>query len=423
MKMYELHVDSGPRTGGRPPIPSDTVAQKLQGNRTKGSILISVEANPLSDPPRVLIIDDEEAARYGITRALANQGYVLEEAADGLAALDSIARFLPDVVVSDINMPGMDGLSLLRRVGGQAGGPLVVLITAYGSEKVAVEALRAGAYDYLAKPFELEELRAVVRNAAEVRRLREENLRYQAALVQSEKMAALGRLVAGVAHEVNTPVGVLQSTSQTMLRAARKIEEAQGAPEAVRRSLEVLSEAASQSEAASARIRGVVDHLRQFAQLDQVDLVCASVNESLESVLPLVRSQWGEQIEVRTQFGEIPAIECRPRDLTQLFLTLLENAGDTIRRAGGRGVVCLSTRREDDQVRIEVQDSGPGIPPERLGRVFEPGFTTQGDRVAAALGLAVAYQIVQAHNGRIEVESRPGEGNRFLVSLPLRQPG
>ena len=378
----------------------------------------------MQHPPRILVIDDEEAARYGIRRALGNQGYELEEAPDGVAALDRIARFEPDVIVSDINMPGMDGLTLLRELNRQQEPPLVVLITAYGSEAVAAEALRAGAYDYLAKPFDLEQLRATVRNAVEKRRLRRELQRSQAALAHAEKMASLGRLVAGVAHEINTPLGVLQSNTNTLARAAQKVAEwSAGQPPdaaaALRRYVELMTSTAALAEGACDRISSIVGNLKQFARLDEAEIQQAQLHEGLESTLALLHNQIGGAIDVVRDFGELPEIRCAPRELNQLWMHLLGNAVEAIRRAGRRGAIRLETRVQDGCVKVAVEDNGCGIPPEHLPRIFEPGFTTKGVKVGTGLGLPICSQIAQAHGGRIEVESRVGEGSRFTVVLPL----
>ncbi len=379
----------------------------------------------METPARILIIDDEEAARYGLRRALAGPGYELEEASDGAAALQLLAAFRPDVLVSDINMPGMDGLSLLRAANREDEPPLVVLITAYGSESVAAEALRAGAYDYLAKPFDLEQLRATVRNAVEKRRLRRELRLSQAALAHAEKMAALGRLVAGVAHEINTPLGVLQSNTNTMSRAAQRLGEwlARQPPEAaaaVQKYLDAIASTAALAEGACKRISAIVANLKQFARLDEAEIQKAGVRDGLENTLALLREEM-RGIDVVRDFGAVPELNCAPRQLNQLWLHLLTNAIEAVSKTGRPGTIRVRTRLEDGAVKVSVEDNGCGIPPENLDRIFDPGFTTKGVKVGAGLGLPICFQIARAHGGRIEVASRPGEGSRFTVVLPLER--
>jgi len=392
----------------------------------------------LESRPKILIIDDEEAARYGISRALATQGYQLQEASDGAAAVAAIDAFGPDVLISDINMPGMDGLALLRHVNQSPQPPLVVLVTAYGSEEVAAEALRAGAYDYLSKPFDLELLRATVRNAVEKQRLLGQNREYyrqleltlaelknsQAALVQAEKMASLGRLVAGVAHEINTPLGVLQSNTNTMARAAQKMGEwaagqAQPAAQPVARLLEVIGGSATLAESACERLSAIVSNLRHFARLDEAEFQRAQIQEGLESTVALLRHELGDSIEVVPDYAPLPELDCLPRQLNQLFMNLLLNAIEAIRRAGRRGRIRIRTRVQDGAIGVAIEDNGCGIAPEHLDKIFDPGFTTKGVRVGTGLGLPICYQIARAHRGQIQAESRAGEGSRFTLTLPL----
>jgi two-component system NtrC family sensor kinase len=378
-------------------------------------------------PSRILIIDDEEAARYGIARALANQGYEIEEAANGEAGWTRIGEFHPDVIVSDINMPGLDGISLLRRINQDPQPPLVVLVTAYGSEGVAAEALRAGAHNYLAKPFEVEALRAMVRNAIEKQRLARELRESQAELVQSEKMGSLGRLVAGISHEINTPLGVLQSGSQTMALAAEKIREwsaaqSGGEAEKLGRFVEAILTTAQLSQSACERISAIIGNLKQFARLDEAEYQRVNLHDGILSTLALVKSELGGGIEVVKEFGEIPEIECSPRQLNQLVMNLLLNAMEAIRQNGGKGRIRVRTVPASDEVQIVVEDNGCGIAPEHLEKIFDPGFTTKGVKVGTGLGLPISYQIVEAHGGRIDVASQPGEGATFTVTLPVRRP-
>jgi signal transduction histidine kinase len=400
----------------------------------------------LSRPPKVLLIDDEDAARYGIRRALANQGYDLEEAADGSTALSKIEAEGPDVVVSDINMPGIDGLTLVERLSGKPDAPLVILITAYGSENVAVQALRAGAYNYLSKPFEVDELRVAVANAVDKQRLLRENRHYtaelertlaelqqsQAALVHAEKMASLGRLVAAVAHEINTPLGALEGSAGTIESAAARIRESlhetpadrEPSAEAKReRLLGVLTDAAAQSHQACRRIQSVVANLRQFAQLDRAQIQRVEITAGIESTLRLAVPELGAGIEVVSEFRELPAIECAPRELNQLFMNLLLYAADSIRARGGEGKIQVRTRPLESSVCIEFEDDGGRIPEDRLASLFDPGLSRQQARVGIDLRLPICYQIVKAHAGGLDVENVGEHGKRFLVTLPIRREG
>jgi two-component system, NtrC family, sensor kinase len=379
----------------------------------------------LNQQPKVLVIDDEEAARYGITRALARLDYLIEEASDGISALSGIERFQPDVVVSDINMPGIDGLTLLRRLNEQREPPLVVLVTAYGSEQIAIEALRAGAHNYISKPFDVEELRLVVAGAIEKKRLLRDLQASQTARVHAEKLASLGRLVAAVAHEINNPLGALLSSVDTIRRAAARIHDWCGRQpaensEEVLGALEALATVTVQSQSACARIDGVVTNLRRFAQLDRADVQRTSVHSGIEDTLHLLRYEFGDNIRVETEFGDLPEIDCAPRDLNQLFMNLLLNSKQAIRHSGRPGLIRIRTSTTGDAVKIEIFDNGRGIDPDHLASVFDPGFTTKGGRVGTDLGLPICQQIALAHQGRIEVESRTGEGTRFTVTLPVR---
>lgn len=391
----------------------------------------------MPDEPKILIADDEEAARYGMVRAISLQGYCVEEAADGEEAMRKIGEFQPDVVVSDINMPGLDGLTLLRQVNAGDDPPLVVLVTAYGSEAVAIAALREGAYNYIAKPFEVEDLRTIVRNAVDKQRLIRENRFYvreleraiaelkrsQAALVQAEKMATLGRIAAGIAHEINNPLGVLQSSAQTARKAAEKIQSALGAGQenltnVVRPKLDALVTSVEQAERAGDRIAATVRDLRQFAQLDRGDMQTARVEEAVESALKMLAHELDGRIQTVRSLEQTPAIRCNLRELNQLFLTLILRARNAFGE-GARGRIQLTSSCRDDAITVTVADNGPALPASRLATIFEPRLEVKGSRIGADLDLLICHRIAAAHGGSIEVESGEGVGTRFTVTLPI----
>jgi len=234
-------------------------------------------------------------------------------------------------------------------------------------------------------------------------------------------------LAAGAAHEINTPLGALQSGVNTMRRAATKIGERcrknfGEAAEAVTPLVGALVDLTTQAQAACERIDRIVTNLRQFAQLDKDDFQRADIRPGLESILRLLRHELAEQVEVITEFGETPEIDCAPRELNQLFMNLLLNAKEAIEEAGRRGEIRVRTWSDGDRLMVEIADSGCGIAPEHLDMIFDPGYTTKGVRVGTGLGLPICYQIAEAHGGSIDVSSVVGEGTRVTLSLPTTPP-
>jgi PAS domain S-box-containing protein len=262
-----------------------------------------------------------------------------------------------------------------------------------------------------------EELEAKVEQRT--RELREK----QAQLVQSEKMAALGQLVAGVAHEINTPLGALNSNNDVFLRSFRRlrktIEEVQekGTLDEAMSLLSVVEGLLEVNKTAYERIVKIVKTLRKFARLDEAELAWADLHEGLENTLILVHHEIKNRILVHRQYGEIPKVKCFPNKLNQVFMNLLVNAAHAIE---GKGEIHITTSHTEGWVTVEIRDTGRGIPQENLTRIFDPGFTTKGSGVGSGLGLAIVYQIIEEHRGRIEVQSEPGHGTTFRIHLPVQ---
>lgn len=296
--------------------------------------------------------------------------------------------------------------------------------------------------EVLAKPFvwQGESVRVVAfrdisgrkRTAEELENKVEERTRElrenQTLLVQSEKMAALGQLIAGVAHEINTPLGALRSNNDTFIRTIERLQEilsAEDMPEEVKNhpKLQRLFDSIDQlnrvNKDAAERIVTIVGSLRSFARLDQADVDEVDLHEGLDSTLTLVHHQLKNRIAVHKNYGDLPTVSCRPNQINQVFMNLLINAEQAIE---GEGEIRLTTYPEDDRVVIEVADTGKGIEAENLKKVFEPGFTTKGNGIGTGLGLSIVHQIIEDHNGSIEVESKVDEGTTFRITLPIRKP-
>ncbi|UCH82755.1 MAG: hypothetical protein JSW50_09760, partial [Candidatus Latescibacterota bacterium] len=242
----------------------------------------------------------------------------------------------------------------------------------------------------------------------------------QAKLVQSEKMASLGQLVAGIAHEVNNPIGAVRSMAQSNKTAVEKLRDTiadAGADDQARfeRILHVMDQANRVIEDGTNRVGDVVETLRNFANLDEAEFQWFDVHEGLEDAVAIMEYQTKPGVTIHKQYGQVPRVNCYPAQLNQVFLNILTNANEAIT---GDGQITISTRAENRAVCVEFTDTGLGIPANDLGKIFDPGFTTKGVGVGTGLGLAICYQIVRDHDGEIRVESEEGVGSTFTVVLP-----
>jgi two-component system NtrC family sensor kinase len=242
--------------------------------------------------------------------------------------------------------------------------------------------------------------------------------------MQAEKMASLGNLVAGIAHEINNPIGAVESASDVSRRCVGRIEEivAHGETIEVIREDQHFQQALRLLEAnhqtivkGSKRIETIVRSLRNFARLDEAGFQKADLHEGLDSTLTLLEHELRDGISVDKAYGEIPPIYCYPNELNQVFMNLLVNA---IQAIDGEGTIMIRTLVESGSIHIQIADTGAGIPVDQQAGLFEPRFAKQGSRVKAGLGLFTCYNILQKHHGDITVESEVGQGTTVTITIP-----
>lgn len=256
-------------------------------------------------------------------------------------------------------------------------------------------------------------------------------------LLQSEKLASIGQLAAGVAHEVNNPIGFVNSNLGTLKKYVAQILGLVDEYEAIENDLspssreriaalkaeidlpfmrEDMVELIAESIDGTSRVRRIVQDLRDFSRPGDSEWQFVDLHAGIESTLNVVWNEIKYKADVVRDFGSLPRVECLPSQLNQVFLNLLVNAAQAIPE---RGVITISTRHVGDEVSIAIRDTGSGIPPDIRDRIFDPFFTTKPVGKGTGLGLSVTYGIVEKHEGRIEVASAPGEGTTFTVWLPI----
>jgi signal transduction histidine kinase len=277
---------------------------------------------------------------------------------------------------------------------------------------------------------------------AELRELNAKLAQAQTQLMQSEKMASIGTLAAGVAHEINNPIGYIRSNLGALGSYIGNFLELLDACEQAERSMPDRSESFSvldalkekvdlayiredvlsllrESSEGVDRVTRIVQDLKDFSRIEtEEQWVPENIHRGIDSTLNVIWNELKYKCEVVREYGELPDIDCLPSQLNQVFMNLLVNAAQSIET---RGRITIRTGREDERVWVEVGDTGQGIPPENISHLFDPFFTTKPVGKGTGLGLSVSYNIVEKHHGKIEVHSEIGKGTTFRVWLPIRQ--
>ena len=421
----------------------------------------------------LLVVDDEANNRNVIVAQLKNEGYAIITAGSGEEALELIDQQLPDLILLDVMMPGISGFDVAEILKGEertANIP-IIMITALSDSKSRLAGLTNGVEEFLTKPVARAELVMRIRNLLRLKEYQDELSSYsnsleervaestlelenanlqlsgtQTQLLQAEKLAALGQLAAGVAHEINNPVGYVNSNLGTLkgylkdmldiLQAYERINRQQPPDPAElialnqlkdKLELDYICEDAPQlideSLEGLLRVRTIVQDLKSFAHIDgQPEWKLADLHECLDSTLNIANNEIKYKAKIVKEYGVIPEIECLGSQLNQVFLNLLVNAAHAIPDSTP-GTITVRTACTDDEVSVEISDTGCGIPAANLLRIFDPFFTTKPIGQGTGLGLSLSYGIVQRHGGRIEVRSEVredvGRGTTFRVVLPI----
>ncbi|MBE9207047.1 response regulator [Nostoc sp. LEGE 06077] len=449
----------------------------------------------------ILIVDDTPTNLEVLSEALTDAGFEVAVATSGESAIEQVEYDPPDLILLDIMMPGIDGFETCYRLkqNPRTKDIPVIFMTALSDTVDKVKGLSLGAVDYITKPFQQAEVLARVQIHVNLRNLNlaleEKNIRLeqeiteraiaetalqqltqdleqrvlsrtqelsnalynlekaQVQLVQSEKLATLGQLVAGIAHEINNPVNFIHANLYYVSRYTQNLLELlnlyqnqlpNATPEILAKAKEIdlqyliedLPKILSSMEVGTERICEIVKSLRNFSRHNEAEVKVVDIHEGIESTLMILRRHLEAKpnqpkIQVVKEYGKLPKVECYPGKMNQVFMNVLSNAIDALTEAMENYPSYIPSPRiwittevqESDRILIRIADNGLGIPENIQKRIFDPFFTTKPAGKGTGLGMSISHQIVtELHYGSLQCISHPGKGAEFVVEIPIQQP-
>jgi two-component system NtrC family sensor kinase len=407
---------------------------------------------------RVLIVDDTRLVR-SVFFATLSPAYSCTMAESYAEALDRLKAAPFDLVITDVMMPGISGIELLRKIIDSYSDTTVIIVSGVDRPQRILDALRLGAFDYLIKPCDLDVLELAVERAFEHRTLlkkaaldekalelrnRELELgkaeleRLQTTLVQNEKMVSLGQIAAGIAHEINNPIAfvhgnldMLKQTTSGMVDLLKYYESTEMPVQVIEKAAEIKAAIPFLSSVddialviedcleGAERIKEIVRNLRIFSRCDEPVFTKTDINAGIESTVRLLSQYFNAgNMSLMRDYGAIPAIDAYGSQINQVWMNLLVNAAQAIE--GGKGNVHIATSADDEYVTVTIADSGPGIALQDLSRIFDPFYTTKPIGTGTGLGLSICFGIIERHKGKISAASQLGAGTTFTVRLPIQ---
>jgi signal transduction histidine kinase len=358
----------------------------------------------------ILLVEDNPGDRRLIREMLAEASDVTFDVqyADRLqAAIEYLGQNGVEVVLLDLGLPDSQGLETLRKVYAQVSEMPIVVLTGLNDEMIGVQAINEGAQDYLIKgQVDTQLLRRTIRYAIERKQAEEKERRLQLQISLSNRLASLGLMVEGIAHEINNPLASVIGFAQMLAY--------EDIPENFREDVKTIEENAR-------RVADIMTNLLAFARQQKLERTYVDVNDIIRATLEMrAYPLEGSSIAVTTQLDPVlPSTMADATLLQQAFLNLVINAETEMKLAHGKGNLLITTELLNETIHVSFSDDGPGIAQANLTHVFDPFFSTRGVGQGRGLGLSVCYGIITDHNGRIDVRSQPGRGAVFTIELPV----
>ena len=399
----------------------------------------------INDPAAILLVDDEEMVRNLLSRALRSDNHLVVTVGTKKEAFEQLAQTRFHLLIIDKNLPDGSGLSVVEGARSMGLDAEAIVITGYSDTDSAIQAVALGVFRYVRKPFDLDALRVDINRALETNRLRRALAQRTAQLeksnadlhealsmareaesrrLQAERLATIGYLAAGVAHEINNPLSMLSmsipyavSELDTMLRT----QMVTAAPDQAINELETLLKALKRTQEAVEFLIGLSSDLHSLGKPLSPQLSPIKVIDVVGSALRLVRHLLKHKARIVVDVPEELTVLGQQRRLVQVFINLLTNAGRAIHDRGPEdNEICIRGRLDGRRAVIEVSDTGVGIASEDLAHIFERFFTTAeaASSEGTGIGLSIVREIIDEHGGTIDVESNVGEGTRFTLRLP-----